>query len=636
VPGPNYWLYYDEGTELSRLGGLDNTDTILVWFKSPAACTLLEIHYDLYSAGDYDAFAADAPDTIDWVSDYEEYHGGFTPGPSPVGPFFWDSTGVPNPDSGWRVLDVASQPDVGTDCFVGGYVLRSAGHPQPIIDATVPEPPEGYHTLMSRLPSGGGGYGWYSSWHHAYIRALVSLYENAGPSILSFDKLPHTYSTGQRRLTAHIADVAVPPESAGVSVARVLYTINYGPEDTVPMILISGTIEDGIWEGFVPGASVSDTVTYRISAIDVQGLETLEHPEDYLIRAGQSTAGFLFVNDDYYAFNGYDPIYSILPENVYDYWFPSIWGLPDSSVIHFGYKAILWYTWDGTGEHSFAADTALIAEFLDNGGCLWISSQDLPGRGFYYGPDSFATQPGEFCHDYLHMMGGIDDFAAETVSVYQGMAGDPVSDYFASRPVVSFPYGWAGPDWNFAGCCEIDPTDPNVSAIFVDSANAISGYKYEMPGSFKIVYLYWPFNDLVNPDGSPDSVSQDTLVLSVLRWFGVTGVEENHEMRKLPEPLGLRLFQPAPNPALGRANVCFSISRSAHVELLVIDLSGRPVATLVNAAMPSGRHSAAWNGRTRTEALAPAGVYFCRFEVYPDKNQGAPTHSATQKIVLLR
>ena len=176
--GENYWLYYDTGAEGSYLGGLSSTDTILVWFQSPAACTLLEIHLDLYTDGDFDMFAADAYDTIDWSADYTEYHGGPGPGPAPIASVFNDSSGLSNVGHTWHVLDVTSLPDVGTDVFLGGYVLGpGTGVPQPVIDAGISEPPEGFHTLMSRIPSGGtpADYGWYTSWHHVYLRALVSL-----------------------------------------------------------------------------------------------------------------------------------------------------------------------------------------------------------------------------------------------------------------------------------------------------------------------------------------------------------------------------------------------------------------------------------------------------------------------------
>jgi hypothetical protein len=233
-------------------------------------------------------------------------------------------------------------------------------------------------------------------------------------------------------------------------------------------------------------------------------------------------------------------------------------------------------------------------------------------------------------------MGGIDDCAVETVSVYQGVPSDPVSQYFAMRPVISFPYGWASAGFNYAGCFDIDSTDPNVSAIFVDSTGGISGYRFEQPGGYKIVNLYWPFTDLVNHNGSPDSVSQDTLLLSVLRWFGVTGVEEDHQTEVLAQNLGFRLWQNSPNPAVGRTTISFNIPSNAHVELGIFDMSGRLTATLLSGRMPAGSHSVQWNGRREVGTAAPSGIYFCRLEVCSEGNAPAGGFSATRKLILIR
>lgn len=624
--GADYWISYDTGAGASYLGGLHLGDTMLVWFQSPARCTLLEIHFEMYTAGDFDMFAADAPDTIDFLNDYEEYHGGSNPGPRPIDAVFEDSVGVYNDGHNWQVLRMGSPPDVGTDIFVGGYVLWGDGTPQPVIDAGI-DPP--WHTLMER-EVGGGPRGWYSSWHHVYIRALVSIYENPRPTVESYVRLPDTYSLNARYVTAHVTDIGVPAESVGVEEARILYTVNSGPEDTLSMFLVSGTIEDGTWAGFVPQASVNDTVEYSISAVDLQGEESVTTPWTYVIRAGQPTARLLFINDDYYGFNGHDPVASVVPDSLYDFWEADQYGLPDSSVIDFGYEAILWNTWDGTGGYSFVDDTLLIAQFLDDGGYLWVSSHDLPAGGFGYSWGSYTTQPGEFCHDYLHLMGGVDDYATDTISIYYGVPGDPITGVFASWPIVSYPYGWAGPGYNFAGSCEIDSTDLNASGIFYDLASEMSGYKYSLPGGHKIVFLYWPFNDLVNLDGTVDTTSQDVLVARILAWFGIgsVGVEERLMKRLSSESDEYLLWQNWPNPTRGQTAISFNVPEPVHANVSVYDITGRAVAELLNDHVGAGRHSVSWNGRDQFGKEVPSGIYIYRLT--------AGRHNLARKLVLIR
>jgi hypothetical protein len=625
--GEDFWLYYDTGAGASYLGGLHDGDTMLVWFQSPARCTLLEVHFELYSAGDFDMFAADAFDTIDFLNDYDEYHGSsVTPGPGPIDVLFNDSTGLNNPSHMWHVLDVTSLPDVGTDIFVGGYVLHSDGTPQPVIDAGV-DPP--YYTLMER-PVGGGPRGWYSSWHHVYIRALVSLYENVAPSIVSYTRHPDTYDPSGRNVTTTLTDIGVPSDSTGVADARLLYTVNYGAEDTVSMTLTGGTIVDGIWAAYLPAVSVGDTVTYSVSAVDLQGAENVSSTAEYVIRAGQSTAELLFINDDYYSFNGYDPIDVMIPDSIYDYWDAGSYGLPDASVIHFGYKAILWYTWDGTGGYSFVDDTLLIEEFLADGGALWVSSQDMPAGGFHYSWGSYTTQPGEWLHDHLHLMGGVDDAAGDTISVYFGVPGDPITDDFADWPITSFPYGWAGAGYNYAGYADIDENDLNVSAVFYDVGDPISGYKYDLPGGYKIVYLYWPFNDLINLDGSVDSTSQDILVTNVMNWFGVDpiGISERLRDRLTPRSRQYLLWQNYPNPANGPTTISFNVPEPTRASLRIYDTAGRLVDTVLDEYVTTGRHVMRWDGRDQFGQEVSSGVYIYRLS--------AGTANMARKMVFIR
>lgn len=624
--GEDFWLYYDTGAGGSYLGGLSDGDTMLVWFQSPARCTLLEVHYELYNAGDFDMFAASADSTIDFLNDYEEYHGGSTPGPRPIDVLYNDSTGLTNPGHVWQVLDVTTLPDVGTDIFVGGYVLHSDGTPQPVIDAGI-DPP--YHTLMEREVAGGPR-GWYSSWHHVYIRALVSLYENVAPSIVSFTKHPDTYDLSGRHVTADLTDIGVPSDSTGVADARIIYTVNYGVEDTVSMTLYSGTISDGSWAAYLPPASVGDTITYNISAVDLQGAENVSSASEYVIRAGQPTAELLLIDDDYYAANGYDPIAVMVPDTIFDFWPTWANGLPDASVINFGYKAILWNTWDGTGGAGFVDDTLLIEQFLANGGALWISSQDMPAGGFGYSWGSYTTQSGEWLHDHLHLMGGVDDAAMDTISVYFGVPGDPITDDFADWPITSYPYGWAGAGYNYGGYCDIDENDLNVSGIFYDVGDPITGYKYDLPGGYKIIFLYWPFNDLVNLDGSIDTTSQDILVANVMNWFGVdpVGVMERLKDRLAPRSRHYLLWQNYPNPANGPTTISFNVPEPTRASLRIYDTAGRLVNTIMDDYVTAGRHVLKWDGRDQFGQEVASGVYIYRLS--------AGRENMARKMVFMR
>jgi minor extracellular serine protease Vpr len=78
--------------------------------------------------------------------------------------------------------------------------------------------------------------------------------------------------------------------------------------------------------------------------------------------------------------------------------------------------------------------------------------------------------------------------------------------------------------------------------------------------------------------------------------------------------LSFGLGQPVPNPTSGSMRVDFAVPHEATVDLVLYDMQGRRVATLVDGAVAAGRHLAQWNGLVGDHA-APAGIYFLRLRV---------------------
>ena len=83
------------------------------------------------------------------------------------------------------------------------------------------------------------------------------------------------------------------------------------------------------------------------------------------------------------------------------------------------------------------------------------------------------------------------------------------------------------------------------------------------------------------------------------------------------------LHQNYPNPFNSTTAIRYQLPQSAHVRLDVLTLTGRHLATLVNAEVSSGDHVVIWNA----DALA-TGIYLCRFD--------AGGSVRTQKMLLLK
>lgn len=113
-------------------------------------------------------------------------------------------------------------------------------------------------------------------------------------------------------------------------------------------------------------------------------------------------------------------------------------------------------------------------------------------------------------------------------------------------------------------------------------------------------------------------------------WFGAPdmGADEYHGAGAVADdrpaiPAGPRLDPAYPNPFNGMTVVPFALPSRERVRVVIVDLLGRPVATLVDGVLPAGEHRAVWHAdRVAT------GVYFCRMM--------AGNGSATRRITVTR
>jgi glucose/arabinose dehydrogenase len=79
-----------------------------------------------------------------------------------------------------------------------------------------------------------------------------------------------------------------------------------------------------------------------------------------------------------------------------------------------------------------------------------------------------------------------------------------------------------------------------------------------------------------------------------------------------PRALTLSLSEPTPNPSREGAVFALSLPQAGQVSLLVYDLQGRHLRTLVDAVLPAGEQRVSWDGRDSDGRAAAPGVYFAR------------------------
>lgn len=75
-----------------------------------------------------------------------------------------------------------------------------------------------------------------------------------------------------------------------------------------------------------------------------------------------------------------------------------------------------------------------------------------------------------------------------------------------------------------------------------------------------------------------------------------------------------KLSQNYPNPFNPTTTIEYAIPQAEHVRLVIFDLLGRRVKTLVNNRQEAGRFQAIWNATDERNVPVAAGLYLCRIE----------------------
>jgi len=83
-----------------------------------------------------------------------------------------------------------------------------------------------------------------------------------------------------------------------------------------------------------------------------------------------------------------------------------------------------------------------------------------------------------------------------------------------------------------------------------------------------------------------------------------------------------------PNPFNSSAKIQFSLPSGGSATVVIYDLLGAKVATLIDRDIQQGDYSVTWNAKTDEGEDVPSGVYFCKLQSGDER--------ATQKITLLR
>mgnify|MGYP006299922059 CR=1 FL=1 len=94
-------------------------------------------------------------------------------------------------------------------------------------------------------------------------------------------------------------------------------------------------------------------------------------------------------------------------------------------------------------------------------------------------------------------------------------------------------------------------------------------------------------------------------------------------------PTRVALHPNYPNPFNPSTTIRFELPKAYRVELVVYNIRGERVNTLIDKKMSAGIHSVVWHADNTAGHVVPSGVYYCRLSLDQEKPH-------TRKLLLLK
>jgi len=405
--------------------------------------------------------------------------------------------------------------------------------------------------------------------------------------------------------------------------------------------------EPNIYYYQFPEISNSTTVNYYFAAIDDspaqnRGTSPANAPQEFFTFKMLPTDGvdvlLAYTSGQDYQYIEY-PKYIMGLDNanitydIYDWWEFDDYSLPED------YKAIFTYANSASASDKYDTFSIALMDYMNSG------TNENP-KNVFMASDGFATSQYGYPNDkpmkkfytaYLRggyhptgtygypPFGGTNGLGGPNVYNHEegtviGVAGSPIGvpnvEYpvYANSPDVL--YTQDCPDW-YAG----EVTNPTISSestfLFEDGPGPLvpgQAYCYHGVNSlwldnliYKSFYTSFDLSQFTNDDDI------NMIISDALDWFEIepTGIENE----LIDVPIALSLGQNYPNPFNPTTTISFSIPDESKIDLIIYNLKGQKVKTLISVQLSSGEHSITWNGSDELNKSASSGVYFYKLNV---------------------
>ena len=92
----------------------------------------------------------------------------------------------------------------------------------------------------------------------------------------------------------------------------------------------------------------------------------------------------------------------------------------------------------------------------------------------------------------------------------------------------------------------------------------------------------------------------------------------------------IKLFPPYPNPANLSVTLQYTLPEAGQVEIIICNVLGQTIRTLLNEEKPAGQWNVQWNGKDNVGETVSSGIYLVRFQTTVKDR----TNQITSKIMI--
>jgi subtilisin family serine protease len=223
-----------------------------------------------------------------------------------------------------------------------------------------------------------------------------------------------------------------------------------------------------------------------------------------------------------------------------------------------GYEAIIYASGSRTSDHLSGDDLAVFVEYLDNGGKLLFSGQNIA-------QDLAVSNPAAL--DTLFHIGFVDPHANQLV--VRGIDGQPLTE-----GLYLFLAGDGGA-WNQENIDVIEAQDMAEPLFWfsADQPERLAGVRVQ-EGARDLVFCSFGIES-INDEWINASTRAETLERIFLAWGFETGVADERLLASQPEEF--RVSPTWPNPTNGVVHTNITLPNPGRIEISVVDLLGREV-----------------------------------------------------------